>query len=103
MFSRQASYDDAIADFNQAIAFKGDDALAYCDRGYALYFLNEWSLAMADFNQAIALDPHLAEAYIGRGHTRIRLGQGATEAMPDFRKALELSWDGRKPERSRLM
>jgi tetratricopeptide (TPR) repeat protein len=41
--------------------------VAYCDRGYALYFLEEWEMALADFNQAIELNPHLAEAFIGRG------------------------------------
>jgi tetratricopeptide (TPR) repeat protein len=101
VFSRQEDYQAAIADFDQALEISEDDALAYCDRGYALYFLDEWELALADFNQAVNLSPTLAEAYIGRGHTSIRLGQGADLAMDDFRKALELSWDIRKPERSR--
>ena len=103
LFSRQENYQAAILDFDSALAINRDDALAYCDRGYALYFLNEWETALEDFNCAIELSPTLAEAYIGRGHTNIRLGNGAALAMDDFRKALELSWDTRKPERSRLL
>ncbi|HSM82764.1 MAG TPA: tetratricopeptide repeat protein [Nodosilinea sp.] len=103
VFSRQGDYPAAIADFDSALAINDGDALAYCDRGYALYFLDEWAMALEDFNQALVLNPNLAEAYIGRGHTNIRLGNGATLAMNDFRKALELSWDSRKSERSRLL
>jgi tetratricopeptide (TPR) repeat protein len=101
VLSRQGRYLAAIADLNQALAFKSEDALTYCDRGYAHYFLEDWNQALADFNQAIGLDPYLAEAYIGRGHTRIRLGQRATAAMQDFRQALDLAWDSRQPQRSR--
>jgi tetratricopeptide (TPR) repeat protein len=104
VLSRQQDYPAAIADFNQALEINSNDSLAYCDRGYAHYFLESWEQALADFNQAIALDPNLAEAYIGRGHTSIRLGHGANQAMGDFRRALNLSWDSRrKPERSRLL
>jgi len=103
VLSRQEDYQDAISDFDRAIQLNPNNALAYCDRGYALYFLDEWELALQDFDQAIALSPYLAEAYIGRGHTNIRLGQGAKAAMNDFRKALELSWQSRKTERSRLV
>jgi tetratricopeptide (TPR) repeat protein len=104
VLSRQSDYPAAIADFNQALDLNPSDALAYCDRGYAYYFLEDWQRALTDFDQAIDLAPNLAEAYIGRGHTSIRLGYGANQAMPDFRRALELSWDSRrKPERSRLL
>ncbi|PSR16199.1 hypothetical protein C8255_19090 [filamentous cyanobacterium CCP3] len=101
VFSRQEDYPAAIADFDRALVLNPGDALAHCDRGYALYFLDEWAIALEDFNRAIELSPDLAEAYIGRGHTSIRLGHGANAAMDDFRKALNLSWDSRKSERSR--
>ncbi|MGB3310931.1 MAG: tetratricopeptide repeat protein [Nodosilinea sp.] len=103
VFSRQEDYPAAIADFDHALDLNSGDALAHCDRGYALYFLDEWDIALEDFDRAIYLSPTLAEAYIGRGHTSIRLGHGAAIAMDDFRKALQLSWDSRKSERSRPM
>ena len=60
-------YEDAIADYDQAIALNPDDADAYYNRGIAKRGLGDHDSAIADFDQGIELKPDDGEAYFLRG------------------------------------
>ncbi|MEB3192714.1 MAG: TIR domain-containing protein [Snowella sp.] len=53
--AQSGDYQGAIADFNQAIKIKPDNALAYYNRGLAKYNLGDKQGAINDFNQAAQL------------------------------------------------
>ena len=50
-------YDEAIEDFNTAIALDSNNAGAYFNRGSAYYKTGEFAYAIVDFDMVIALDP----------------------------------------------
>ncbi len=89
----QHYYHEAVADFNKANKFDGEEGLGQDDRilGYAKtklgesemakgnveQALNYYNEAIADFNKAIRLNSEYAGAYSNRGYTKIKLGQSA--------------------------
>ena len=64
----KGKYDDAIADFDKAIALDPNDAAAYGNRGNAYYSKGEVDRAIADYTKVIALNPNDAKAYYNRGN-----------------------------------
>jgi tetratricopeptide (TPR) repeat protein len=78
--------DDAIADYDRAIAINPKDFNSFNSRGKAYVAKGDSSRAIADFTQAIQFDPSYVEAYNNRGLSCEVLGRGA-EALADFRKA----------------
>jgi tetratricopeptide (TPR) repeat protein len=81
--------EQAIADYDQAIALDPKYAAAYNNRGAAYYAQGEYKLAIADFSKAIELAPDDPAAYNNRG--LIYPDQGEYElAIADFNKAIAL-------------
>jgi tetratricopeptide (TPR) repeat protein len=84
--------DDAIRDYDQAIAINPKDFNAFNSRGKAWVAKGDRGAAMADsnaianFTQAIRLNPSYVEAYDNRGRTYEVIGCH-TDAIADFRKA----------------
>ena len=64
-----ATYDKAIADYNEAIRLNPTDANAYINRGNAWCAKKDYDKAIADYSEAIRLNPTDAIAYYGRGGT----------------------------------
>ena len=85
-------YEEAIADFTQAIRLNPNDALAYNNRGLTCAELNDLTGAIADFTQAIRLNPNDALAYNNQGITRAELND-LTGAIADFSEAIRLNPD----------
>ena len=85
-------YDEAIADFTQAIQLQPDNVVAYTNRGAA--YADNWELdrAIADFTQAITLNPRDANAYFNRGVTYAQRGDSA-DVIADFKQVLALTTD----------
>lgn len=80
----------ALENYNKAIAFNPENAIAYLNRGniYARQF--KWDLTLADYNKAIELDPEIsARAYYNRGIIYGRRQQW-NKAMSDYTKAIAL-------------
>lgn len=88
----QNKLEEAIADFNQAIALEPDAPDPYLNRGAALEGLGQWEKAIADYNHVLELDPNDAAAYNNRGNAKAGLGQWA-EAAADYSHAAELAPD----------
>ncbi|GAC1609801.1 MAG: hypothetical protein NVS3B3_17130 [Aquirhabdus sp.] len=64
---RLAHYQQAIEDYNKALAIYPGYSYAYNGRGAAYLELKEYQQAMNDFNKTIALNPRYFPPYIGRG------------------------------------
>jgi serine/threonine-protein kinase len=60
------SYDQAIAEYTEAIRVDPKLAAAYNNRGLAHRHKGATDLAMADFDKAIQLNPNLSDAYFNR-------------------------------------
>jgi tetratricopeptide (TPR) repeat protein len=78
--------DDAIADYDRAIAINPKDFNAFNSRGKAWVAKGDSNRAITDFTQAIQFDPSYVEAYNNRGLSNEVLGR-RTDAIADFRKA----------------
>jgi tetratricopeptide (TPR) repeat protein len=85
-------YDDAIADFSEAIRLKPDYDQPYLNRGAAYSAKNDYAAAIADYTEAIRLNPTLASAYYNRGICRKELGE-LDEAIADYQTAARYAPD----------
>lgn len=58
----KGDYDQAIADYNEAIRLDPDDALTYIGRGDVYYSKGDYDRAVADYDTAVQIDPAYDEA-----------------------------------------
>ena len=82
--------DNAILDYNQAIANDPRLAEAYHGRGNVHRSRGDFVTAIADYDKAIGIDPNFVYAYIGRA-LAYRAGSDIERAIADFNQALRLS------------
>jgi tetratricopeptide (TPR) repeat protein len=86
-------YDDAIADYEAAMARAPGNAEAYMDRGLALSSQGRYELARADFDHALALGtPSAHLAYFNRAVAQEKSGN-LKAAYLDYRQALAVNPD----------
>ena len=61
--TKQGQYEaDAIADYDEAIRLKPNDAGAYLNRGIAKQKQGQYEAAIADYDEAIRLKPDFADS-----------------------------------------
>ncbi|HKS39781.1 MAG TPA: tetratricopeptide repeat protein [Blastocatellia bacterium] len=84
--------DNAIADYDNAIRFKPDDASAYYNRGVAYGKKGDYDRAIADYDNAIRLKPDDASAYNNRGNAYGNKGD-YDRAIADYDNAIKLNHD----------
>jgi tetratricopeptide (TPR) repeat protein len=82
--------EQAMADFDQAIALRPGDTANYSGRARAKLGLRDIRGAIADYSEAIRLAPGNASLYLGRGHVRFVQGDQAG-AIGDFTEAIRLN------------
>jgi lipoprotein NlpI len=80
----------AIDDFDAALAVDPDYLFAYINRGWAYNDLPQLFRALDDFNHVIAVSPGTPIAYLGRGVTQLNQGGWLVPAIADFDKAIAL-------------
>ena len=80
--------DDALKEFQDAIAMDPACSLAIHNRGVTLAQRNQYAAALRDFNRVIELNPGLAIAYRNRAELLAALGR-SEEAVADYTRALE--------------
>ncbi len=85
-------YNDAIADFDEAIQLKPDDTVYYLWRGIAKLELKQYNDAIADFDETIQLKLVNTIVYRARGFVKYKLGQYES-AIADFDEAIQLKPD----------
>ncbi|MGO9108438.1 MAG: tetratricopeptide repeat protein, partial [Thermoguttaceae bacterium] len=95
-YLRDLAYDNAIADFTEAIRLSPTCTTAYNFRGLASLAnaclgKGEYGKAIADFTEAIRLDPKHAAAYHSRGYSYALMGEKA-KAEADFAQANRLGY-----------
>lgn len=98
-YHREGRYDEALADYNEAIRVAPTSAPAVFDRGLLWLAKGNDDAALADFGKAIALDPKDADARVQHGQILRAYGR-FDEAIADYEAAAALKpADARYPLR----
>jgi tetratricopeptide (TPR) repeat protein len=87
--TRNEKYQAALAAFTKIIQMEPDFALAYYNRAFVKYKLQDFSGAVDDYNMAIQLDPDMPDFYYNRGLLLFCLSN-KVNACQDFSKAGEM-------------
>ncbi len=93
--NRALAYDDAgrgeeaIADYNAALALKPGNVEAYNNRALLKAAQGAYAEAIADYNRAIEIDPLYAIAYNNRGLAYRSIGD-TEKAIEDLKRAIEI-------------
>jgi tetratricopeptide (TPR) repeat protein len=80
----------AVADFDQAIRLRPNDASGYAGRARARLALRDVAGTIEDYDAALRLTPETASLYVGRGHARFVKGD-LPAAIADFTEAIRLN------------
>ena len=83
-------FDGAIADFNQVLARKPDNAAALANRGRCWYEKGDFDKALADFNAALAINPTQMPTLADRARVWLKKADGG-RALVDVNEALRVS------------
>lgn len=98
-YDKQGNFDQAVADFNKAIAVFPTLSYPYIHRGVAYREHGDYDLAIADFTKDLTLEPTWAQDYYDRGIAYQRKGENA-QAVADFQMFLRLNPNA--PERDQV-
>lgn len=79
----------AVADFNEAIRLRPEDASGHAGRGRARLALGDIAGTIADYGEAARLKPDTASYLVCRGHARFVQGD-LPAAIGDFTEAIRL-------------
>ena len=85
----KGEYDNAIADYNEALRLDPEHAIAYHNRGLAWSQKAKYDNAIADYDNAIRLDPKYATAYENRGFA-LGVTGAYGKAIADYNEAIRL-------------
>lgn len=85
----QKKFQEAVADYSEALKIKSDDPDAYERRAYAEMQLKDYDKALSDYNQAIKLSPQEAKYYQVRALIYQNKGN-LKAALADAEKTLQL-------------
>ena len=86
---REGRFEEAIAQYNEAIRLEPQDAQAHNNRGTTYLRLGQVERAIQDLDEAIRIDPQYAQPYSNRGVAYASLGQ-LERAIMDFDEAIQL-------------
>ncbi len=85
----QGRFEEAIAEFNEAIRINPKLEWAYVSRAFSYSEMGQYDRALQDCDQAIRLDPELENAYILRASAYSEMGE-FDKALQDFDQAIRL-------------
>jgi predicted O-linked N-acetylglucosamine transferase (SPINDLY family) len=86
-------YDEALLNYDAAIALNPDYAEAISNRGNAFLELNRYDEALWNYERAITINPDNAEAYSNRGSALLELKR-YEEAIESYEKAILMKPEG---------
>ncbi|SRR5258708_863814 len=92
-YSNKGKYDQAIQDFDKAIALKPEIPEAFNNRGLAYEQKGDYDHAVQDYDRAIQLRPGYASAFNNRGLIFAERKGDHERAIRDFDQALRLRAD----------
>jgi tetratricopeptide (TPR) repeat protein len=90
--ARQRRFDEALANFDRALAVQRDHAGALCNRGITLHELRRFDEALTSYDRALAMWPDYADALFNRGITLQELKR-FEEALASHNRAIALQPD----------
>lgn len=82
-------FDQALEQYDRAIAISPNRGQSYLQRGCVLAAQGDNERAVADFDKAVQYDPQLAAAFINRGRLRVA-AEDLQGALEDFEQAMSL-------------
>ncbi|MBC53059.1 MAG: hypothetical protein CMQ34_04395 [Gammaproteobacteria bacterium] len=102
-----ANYDDALADFTEAVHLEDTLTFAHINRGNVFNLREQWAQAISAFDRAIELGIQTSEARAVRELARAHFNRGIAhenleqlrEAYRDYLKASELAPEWEEPRR----
>jgi tetratricopeptide (TPR) repeat protein len=100
----EGNFDQALADFDAALAIVETLAAAHINRGYTLVAMERWANSIEAFDRGIELGaPEPARAHFNRGIAHEELGH-VRDAYNDYKRASELDplWEEPKRELARF-
>jgi tetratricopeptide (TPR) repeat protein len=80
---------EALADFNETVSLRPDDAAGLAGRARVRLALRDFDGAVADYSEALRLAPGTLSSHIGRGHAHFVRGD-TTAAIADFTEAIRI-------------
>lgn len=83
-------FNEALADYNEAIRLDSDFAPSYNNRGVVHSATEEYDSALGDFNRALDMDSNYVPAYINRGIVSAIQGEW-DNAQADFEMAIDVA------------
>lgn len=89
VYAQDLRFSDMVQAFSEALELDPDCAIAYHNRAYAYFQLDEYQKALVDFKEALRLAPDFAESYLGRGTAAAAL-HDLPGAIMDFDAAINL-------------
>ena len=92
VYGQARRFQEALADFDKAIALDPNYAQAYANRAQIQRQVGKADLALADYDKALSIDPGYAPAYLGRGIVHRQKGR-SLDAFNDFNKAISIRPD----------
>ncbi|VAW31360.1 hypothetical protein MNBD_CHLOROFLEXI01-176 [hydrothermal vent metagenome] len=90
IFQSLNQYEEALADYEEALRLDPEDSMTYSNRGIVFLHQREYEAALADYRKAIQLNPEYAKAFFNRGNTYLDL-ERYVEALADFGEAIRLN------------
>jgi tetratricopeptide (TPR) repeat protein len=88
-YLEKQDYDNALADFSQAIKLDPNNTNGFDGRGLAYVAKNDYDRGIADFTKTIQLDPKFMWAYSNRGRA-YRLKGDYDRAIADYGQAIQI-------------
>ena len=93
-FFAAGQYEEAIAEYTEAIEIAPEYAAAYNGRGFAYYKWGRYDRAIADYDKTISLNPDDTDNYIRRGNAQLghqrNFESGVDKVIADYNKAISL-------------
>ena len=89
-YRREDKFEQAMAEFEQAVSISPDHADAWYHHGLTWGLMGEHGRAVADFTRAIELAPEYADAYNCRGYALLCLGEYRL-ALRDLEQAVQMN------------
>jgi tetratricopeptide (TPR) repeat protein len=87
--SNAGAFEQAIADFSEAIRLRPNNAQAFAGRARVRFSVRNFSAALADYDEAIRMTPDVADLYVERGHVYLSLGR-LDASIRDLTEAIRL-------------